>query len=75
MKSHFPSHKAISPSSYRTVQTIPQNSNHRAATLPLEGQPGGSVVLDESKKARSSDILKTPATDTQEMSAFFVQDW
>ena len=32
-----------------------------------------SVVLDESKKARSSDMPKAPAADTQEMSTFFVQ--
>ena len=72
--SHSPSpHKAISSSSCRTLQTIPQNSNHRADTLPLEGQ-GRSVILDESERGRSSDIPKTPAADTQEMSAFFVQD-
>ena len=75
MTSHSPSsHKAISSSSCRTLQTIPQNLNHHAAISPLKGQ-GGSVVLDESEKGRSSDILKTPATDTEEMSAFFVQDW
>ena len=75
MTSHPPSsHKAISSSSCRTLQTVPQNLNHCAATLPLEGQ-GRSVVLDESEKAISSDILKTPATDTREVSAFFVQDW
>ena len=32
------------------------------------------MILDESERGRLSDILKIPAADTQEMSAFFVQD-
>lgn len=72
--SYSPSpHKVIPSSSCRTLQTIPQNSNHRTDFLPLEGQ-GGSVILDESERGRLSDIPKIPAADTQEMSAFFVQD-
>ena len=46
--------KAISSSSRRTPQTTSQNSNHRAATLPLEGQ-GGNAMLNERKKERPYD--------------------
>ena len=53
--SYYPSpQKAISSSSRRTPQTTSQNSNHRAATLPLEGQ-GGNAMLNERKKERPYD--------------------
>ena len=63
MTSHSPSpQKAISSSSRRTPQTTSQNSKHRTATLPPEGQ-GGSARLDESEKARPYDRSQATVQD------------
>ena len=61
--SYYPSpQKAISSSSRRTPQTTSQNSKHRTATLPPEGQ-GGSARLDESEKARPYDRSQAAIQD------------
>ena len=53
-RSHSPSPQKAISSSRRTPQTTSQNSNHRAATLPLEGQ-GGNAMPNERKKVRPYD--------------------
>ena len=63
MASHSsPFDKAVSSSSGHIPQTIPQNSNRRAATSPPEGQ-GESAGLNESEKARPYDRSQAAIQD------------
>lgn len=65
MVSHFPPfNKTASSSSRRTLQTTPQDSNHRAGTLPPESQDE-SAGLDEGEKARGTprETIQDPVSE------------